>query len=84
VDARHVIGSNTVLVPVMFGPFTGTFTPEVGAPQPINDPAITKGSFAHVKRDLVECEFTITDTVPGEGTFTGEGSVTVFLTGKPM
>ena len=77
-------GSNTVLVPVSFGAFTGTLTPSDGSdPLLINDPPVAKGSSANSGKNLVTCtfEFTFvnTESQPGfpAGTFIGGGTAVV-------
>lgn len=74
----HIVGSNAVLIPIAFGPFTGTFTPASGGPPEtfvelaVSKPAPNNG------KPVVHCSFTVTDTSP-EGTFTGSGTVTAFF-----
>jgi len=80
----HDADSNTVFIPVSFGPFTGTITDEDGnVVDSFTDPADSKG--AGKNADL-ECTFSFSETFeipelgPGTFTFTGSGSVKGFAT----
>ena len=76
----HDADSNSMLVPVEFGAFTGTVTDAQGnVVDQIDDPALPKGNSAKGKKDLVTCEFSFSGTEDGL-TFNGSGSVTGFIT----
>ncbi len=78
-SVAHAVASNSVLIPIAFGEFTGTFTDTLGNTETFTDPPIAKGSSSPRNGAVVECSFTIDVTFP-DGTFTGEGDVTGFLT----
>jgi len=82
----HDLASTTVLVPTSFGEFHGTVTDSEGnVIDEFVDPPMTKGSSGNQARaTTTSCTFTFTeffdDPDLGPLTFTGEGSVTGFVT----
>jgi hypothetical protein len=75
----HATGSNTVLIPIAFGEFTGTATDADGNVLFIVDePPLAKGSAAPENGELVECTGVIELDVPG-GHFSGSSTVTGFF-----
>ena len=82
----HDVGSTSTLIPVAFGEFHGTLTDSEGnVIEEFVDPPASKGSSGkQVRATTTSCTFTITETFDdpdlGLVTFTGEGSVTGFVT----
>jgi hypothetical protein len=82
----HDLASTTILVPTSFGEFHGTVTDSDGnVIDEFVDPPMTKGSSGNQARaTTTSCTLTITeifdDPELGTLTFTGEGSVTGFVT----
>ena len=82
----HDLASTTILVPTSFGEFHGTVTDSDGnVIDEFVDPPMTKGSSGNQARaTTTSCTVTIAeifdDPVLGTLTFTGEGSVTGFVT----
>jgi hypothetical protein len=82
----HDLASTTILVPTAFGEFRGTVTDSDGnVIDEFVDPPMTKGSSGnHARATTTSCTYTITDSFDdpelGLLTFTGEGSVTGFVT----
>jgi hypothetical protein len=74
----HDINSTSTLIPLSFGPFTGTVTDGEGNVTPIDEPASSKGQSGKQK-DTVSCTFTFSGT-DGEFTFEGSGSVVGIVT----
>ena len=76
----HDADSNSILIPVAFGAFTGTVTDGQGnVVEEIDEPALNKGKSAKGKKNLVTCEFSFSGMEDGL-TFNGSGSVTGFIT----
>lgn len=85
----HDVGSNTILVPTMFGPFHGVVT-QVSTGTVLDDftePAVAKGSSTKTRATSVSCTYTIEQTgvdpaFPELGPlhFVGNGSVIGFTT----
>jgi hypothetical protein len=82
----HDLASTAILVPTAFGEFHGTLTDGDGnLIDEFVDPAVVKGSSgSHGRATTTSCTFTITESFEdpelGQLTFTGEGSVTGFVT----
>jgi hypothetical protein len=82
----HDMASTTMLIPTSFGEFHGTITDSDGnVIDSFTDPPMTKGNSGnHARATTTSCGYTITDTFEdpdlGTLTFTGEGSVTGFVT----
>jgi hypothetical protein len=75
----HVIGSNTVFVPIAFGRFTGVATDAEGNVLfTVDAPALAKGSAVPQNGELVECIGVIEFDFPG-GHFIGSSTVTGFF-----
>lgn len=79
--AAHSVTSNTVLVPVAFGSFTGTFTDTQGVTTSFTDPASMKGSSMPATGTLETCTYYVQFSGPG-GAFSGSGTVTGFIPGN--
>lgn len=76
----HDLDSTAVLVPLAFGPFTGTVTDSDGnVIETINEPGSSKGQSAEHAKNAVTCSFTFSSTENGM-TFTGGGTVVVRIT----
>lgn len=76
----HDTDSNSMLVPVEFGEFTGTVTDAQGnVVDSFTEPGLPKGQSAKGKKTLVTCEFEFSGTEDGL-TFTGSGTVIGFIT----
>lgn len=81
--AAHDINSTAVLVPVSFGPFSGTTRDPAGTVVfTFTDPPMSKGKSATAVKNLVTCNYTISvvsdgsdPMLPAGFTFTGTGSV---------
>jgi len=82
----HDLASTTILVPTAFGEFHGTVTDADGnVIDEFVDPPMVKGSSGgHERATTTSCTFSITESFEdpelGPLTFTGEGSVTGFVT----
>ncbi len=84
----HDIDSNATLIPVAFGPFSGTIRDAQGnLVDTFTEPGTSKGQSAKGGKDLVTCTFTFTETSDGTDpefpagfTFTGTGTVLVKIT----
>jgi hypothetical protein len=84
----HDTDGTGVLVPVAFGPFTGTITNAQGnVVDTFTDPPEEKGQSAKGVKDPVTCTFSFTEVSDGSDpdfpagyTFSGSGSVVVRLT----
>ena len=82
----HDLASTAVLIPTAFGEFHGTVTDSAGnVVDEFTDPAMIKGNAGnHPRATTTTCTFTVTDTFDdpelGTLTFTGNGSVTAFVT----
>lgn len=74
----HDLDTTLVGVPIAFGEFTGTFTPTGGEPETFTEPGYTKPNVPKTRNLIVDCTYTVAFEAP-EGTFTGEGSVTVMV-----
>ena len=78
----HDTASTATVVPVSFGEFTGMITDEAGnVLETFVDPPVSKGNASLAE---VSCTFSFTETFEdpelGTLTFTGSGSVEVFVT----
>jgi hypothetical protein len=71
---------HTTLIPVSFGPFTGTFTSPDGTFS-FTDPPVVQNANKGGSNDRMECSYSIVGTEDG-GTFQGTGSVVVAVVGK--
>ena len=78
--AAHSTTSNTVLIPVAFGPFTGTFTDTNGVTTTSTEPANMKGSSMPATGTLQTCTYYVQFSGPG-GSFSGSGTVAGFIPG---
>jgi hypothetical protein len=82
----HDAASNSILIPTALGEFHGTLTDSDGnLIDEFVDPPVTKGSSGnHARATTTSCGFTITESFDdpelGSVTFTGEGSVSGFIT----
>ena len=84
----HDIDSNTILVPVSFGPFTGTVRNAQGqVVDTFTDPPSEKGQAAKGLKDAVNCTYSFTEVSDGSDpefpagfTFSGTGTVVVRIT----
>lgn len=84
----HDINSTATLVPVSFGPFSGTISDAQGnVVDSFTEPGSSKGQSAKGKKNLVNCTFTFTEVGDGSDpefpagfSFTGSGSVLVKIT----
>ncbi len=79
--AAHAVDSNTVLIPIAFGPFTSTFTDSAGATTTSVDPGIAKGNSIPRNGKIQDCEYSVSFTFPDGSRFSGSGSVTGFIPG---
>ena len=76
----HDLDSTAVLIPLAFGPFTGTVTDSDGnVVETINEPGSSKGESAKRAKNAVTCSFEFSGTEDGL-TFTGRGTVVVRIT----
>ena len=73
--------NGNVYVPVAFGEFHGTSTGPDGTFE-FTDPALTQNANKGGTHARLDCSYTVTG-VDGPFTFTGTGTVTVAVTGKP-
>lgn len=84
----HDADSTSTLVPVSFGPFTGTIRDAQGnVVETFTEPAASKGQSAKGLKDEVNCTFSFQDVSDGSDpdypagyTFTGSGSAVVRIT----
>ena len=81
----HDLASTTILVPTSFGEFHGVLTDADGnVIDEFVDPPMVKGSSSKQRATTTSCTFTITESFEdpdlGPLTFTGDGSVTGFVT----
>ena len=82
----HDLASTSILVPISFGEFHGTLTDSDGnVIEEFVDPPMTKGnSGKRARATTTSCTFSVTDTFDdpelGLVTFSGQGSVTAFVT----
>lgn len=78
------VASNTVLVPLAFGDFSGTVTDSEGnVVDEFSDPGIAKGQSGKNAKNTITCTFEFNETFTEEGetyTFSGGGSVTGYTT----
>ena len=66
-------------MPIAFGEFTGTFTPAgSGDPQTFTEPGVAKPNVPKTRNLIVDCTYTVYVEDP-EGTFTGDGTVTLMV-----
>ena len=72
----HVVGTNTVLVPVSFD-FEGTFTPTNGSPQDVSFSQV-KGNAAPPNGTYDTCTFDLLESSP-EGVFDATGTVVALV-----
>jgi hypothetical protein len=76
--AARVAGSTTVLHPVAFGAFTGTFTPSGGgAPETFTEPPFARKNAPGNGTPTITCTFHINASSP-DGTLSGNGSTTAW------
>lgn len=76
----HDLDSTAMLIPLAFGPFTGTVTDGEGnVVEEINEPGSSKGQSGKRAKNAVTCSFTFSGTEGGM-TFTGSGTVVVRIT----
>lgn len=80
--AAHAVDSNTVLIPIAFGVFTGTFTDANGVTSTETEPATTKGKAVPANGAVENCNYTVDLPFPDGSSFVGSGSVTGFIPGK--
>jgi hypothetical protein len=78
--AAHAVNSNQVLIPVVFGPFTSTFTDANGISVTTTDSGSTKGSSMPPNGALQDCTYSVSLSFQDGSTFSGFGSVTGFVT----
>ena len=84
----HDINGTSMLIPVNFGPFTGTIRDADGNEvDSFTEEGTTKRHAAKNSKDLVECTFSFSEVSDGSDpefpagyTFTGEGTVTGRIT----
>ena len=75
----HLIGSNTVFIPIAFGEFTGAATDADGNVLfTVDEPPLIKGRAVPQNGELVECTGVIELDFPG-GHFIGSSTVTGFF-----
>jgi hypothetical protein len=79
--AAHAVDSNTVLIPVAFGPFTSTFTDPAGIGTTSVDPGSAKGNSIPPNGKLQDCMYSISFSFADGSSFFGSGSVTGFIPG---
>ncbi len=76
----HDLDSKANLIPLAFGPFTGTVKDSDGnVVEEINEPGSSKGRSAKNAKDAVNCTFEFSGTEDGM-TFEGSGSALVRIT----
>lgn len=77
----HDLNSTSVGVPIAFGEFNAVFKPADGGPDVvIKDPAFAKRNTPRSRNAIIECTYTVKGSFP-EGTFNGNGSVTLMIPG---
>lgn len=74
----HDLDSTLIGVPVAFGEFTGTFTPNGGEPESFTEPPFAKPHQPRTNNIILECSYTVSGAFP-DGTFSGAGSVTLMV-----
>jgi hypothetical protein len=74
----HDLGSTLVGVPIAFGEFEGTFTPDGGTPERFTEPAFEKPNAPRTANLILTCTYTVEGPVP-YGYVEGEGSVTIMV-----
>ena len=79
--AAHAVDSNTVLIPIAFGEFTGTFTDPDGNEFPETDPPVAKGNAVPANGRVEACNYTVDLSFDDGASFVGGGSVTGFIPG---
>ena len=80
--AAHAVDSNTVLIPIAFGEFTGTFTDAAGNESTEIDPPVAKGNAVPANGRVEECSYSFELVFPDTSSFVGSGDVTGFIPGK--
>lgn len=78
----HSVTSNTVLIPIAFGPFTGTFTDANGVMTTQVDPGSSKGSATPTGAAIQTCTYYLQFSFPDGSSFSGSGTVTGFIPGR--
>ena len=78
----HAVDSNTVLIPIAFGEFTGTFTDAAGNESTEIDPPVAKGNAVPANGRVEECSYSFELVFPDTSSFVGSGDVTGFIPGK--
>lgn len=76
----HDTNSTAVLIPLSFGPFTGTATYPDGTSETFTEPGSSKGRSGKNARGTVNCTFTFSGADEDGTTFMGSGSVTGYVT----
>jgi hypothetical protein len=76
----HDLNSNSVLIPVSFGPETAVFTDPTGATSTTVSPAESKGSAAPRGATPINCSYHLGFSFPDGSSFTVDGTVTGFVT----
>ncbi len=69
-----------MLIPLSFGPFTGTATYPDGTSETFTEPGSSKGRSGKNARGTVNCTFTFSGADEDGTTFMGSGSVTGYVT----
>jgi hypothetical protein len=77
----HSLDSNTVLIPIAFGTFTGTFTDPNGVTSTDTEPPVTKGAAVPANGLVEDCTYSFRLSFPNGSSFAGSGSVTGFIPG---
>ncbi len=75
----HSLDSNTVLIPIAFGEFTGTFTDANGVTTTETEPPSAKGSAVPANGRIQDCTYSFLQSFPDGSSFAGSGSVTGFI-----
>jgi hypothetical protein len=76
----HDLNSNSILIPVSFGPETDVFTDPTGAMSTTISPAKSKGSAAPKGATPINCSYHLGFSFPDGSSFTADGTVTGFIT----
>jgi len=79
--AAHAVDSNTVLIPIAFGEFRGTFTDPDGIVSTVTDPPLAKGNAVPANGRVELCNYSVEQFFDG-ASFVGGGSVTGFIPGR--
>jgi hypothetical protein len=79
--AAHAVDSNTVLIPIAFGPFTTTFTDPDGVITTNVEPGSAKGNSVPANGKIQDCMYSISFSFTDGSSFFGSGSVTGFIPG---